>query len=94
MAKFVPFNGKGLCHYNHVDKGSFDLYETHWPKCTGVCAERAFKPFGQPEYPKFPSSFAASKPAGTPKAAKPGDGVDTSNEGADKAKGDKKNKKP
>ncbi|KAJ2471961.1 hypothetical protein GGI02_001910 [Coemansia sp. RSA 2322] len=72
MAKFVPFNGKGLCHYNH----------------------RAFKPFGQPEYPKFPSSFAASKPAGTPKAAKPGDGVDTSNEGADKAKGDKKNKKP
>ncbi|KAJ2889329.1 hypothetical protein GGI21_006613 [Coemansia aciculifera] len=92
MSKFVPFNGKGLCHYNHVDKGyicsfctksfnSFDLYEEHWPKCTGVCAERPFKPFEQPAYPKFPSSFAAPKPiapqkptAAAPKEAKTDDG--------------------
>ncbi|KAJ2451842.1 hypothetical protein GGF42_004166 [Coemansia sp. RSA 2424] len=88
MSKFVPFNGKGLCHYNHVDKGymcsfctnsfkTFDLYEEHWPKCTGVCTERPFKPFEQPAYPKFPSSFAAPKPAATatatatPKETKP-----------------------
>ncbi|KAJ2385414.1 hypothetical protein GGI05_004707, partial [Coemansia sp. RSA 2603] len=55
MSKFVPFNGKGLMHFNHVDGGylctfcgnrlaTFDLYESHWPKCTGVCKEWAFKP--------------------------------------------------
>ncbi|KAJ2077113.1 hypothetical protein GGI09_008274 [Coemansia sp. S100] len=81
MSKFVPFNGKGLFHYNHVDKGylcsfctksfgSFDQYEEHWPKCTGVCTERPFKPFEQPAYPKFPSSFVAAKSADT-KSAKP-----------------------
>ncbi|KAJ2489390.1 hypothetical protein IWW37_004012 [Coemansia sp. RSA 2050] len=85
MSKFVPFNGKGLCHYNHVDKGylctfcsksfgSFNLYEEHWPKCTGVCAERPFKPFEQPVYPKFPSSFVTPKPAGSkPAESKPAD---------------------
>ncbi|KAJ1672351.1 hypothetical protein IWW47_001966 [Coemansia sp. RSA 2052] len=82
MSKFVPFNGKGLCHYNHVDKGymcsfcaksfnTFDLYEEHWPKCTGVCAERPFKPFEQPAYPKFPSSFTAPKPAAATATAAP-----------------------
>ncbi|KAJ1812257.1 hypothetical protein GGH91_005130 [Coemansia sp. RSA 2671] len=83
MSKFVPFNGRGLCHYNHVDKGylctfcsksfgSFNLYEEHWPKCTGVCAERPFKPFEQPVYPKFPSSFVTPKPAGSkPADSKP-----------------------
>ncbi|KAJ2812986.1 hypothetical protein GGI24_006597, partial [Coemansia furcata] len=85
MSKFVPFNGKGLCHYNRVDKGflcsfcsksfgSFDLYEEHWPKCTGVCAERPFKPFEQPTYPKFPSSFAAPKPVTSKPAASKPDG--------------------
>ncbi|KAJ2879520.1 hypothetical protein H4R27_005260, partial [Coemansia aciculifera] len=80
MSKFVPFNGKGLFHYNRVDKGymcsfctksfnSFDQYEEHWPKCTGVCTERPFKPFEQPTYPKFPSSFVAPKSA-EPKSAK------------------------
>ncbi|KAJ1723390.1 hypothetical protein LPJ53_002254 [Coemansia erecta] len=55
MSKFVPFNGKGLMHFNHVDGGylctfcgnrlaTFALYESHWPKCTGVCKEWAFKP--------------------------------------------------
>ncbi|KAJ2631513.1 hypothetical protein H4R22_001934 [Coemansia sp. RSA 1290] len=68
MAKFVPFNGKGLFHYNHVDSGylcsfcskkfkTFNQYETHWPKCTGICKERPFKPFEIPKFPKLPNAF-------------------------------------
>ncbi|KAJ2744343.1 hypothetical protein GGI20_003036 [Coemansia sp. BCRC 34301] len=105
MSKFVPFNGKGLCRYNHVDKGyvcsfctksfnSFDLYEDHWPKCTGVCVERPFKPFGQPEYPKFPSSFAAPKPAAAapPKETKPADGSAKPKPNKDNSNNSKKDK--
>ncbi|KAJ2264376.1 hypothetical protein IWW46_004392 [Coemansia sp. RSA 2440] len=68
MAKFVPFNGKGLCHFTHIDKmhvctfcgkkfKTFEQYETHWPKCTGVCKERPLRPFNIPQFPRFPNSF-------------------------------------
>ncbi|PIA16442.1 hypothetical protein COEREDRAFT_92465 [Coemansia reversa NRRL 1564] len=68
MAKFVPFNGKGLAYFNRVDNGhicnfcgkkmkTFQLYESHWPKCTGVCKERKLKPFPLPKYPHVRSSF-------------------------------------
>ncbi|KAJ1643291.1 hypothetical protein J3B02_000365 [Coemansia erecta] len=72
MAKFVPFGGRGLIHFNHVDNGyqcnfcgkvlaTFALYESHWPKCTGICHERVLRPFDMPIYPCFPSSFGEHK---------------------------------
>ncbi|KAJ1726063.1 hypothetical protein LPJ61_005446 [Coemansia biformis] len=69
MAKFTPFNDRGLTYFSRVDGGShacnfcgkkfktFGQYELHWPKCTGVCREKPFKPFAMPLYPRFPSSF-------------------------------------
>ncbi|KAJ2760831.1 hypothetical protein IWQ56_004677 [Coemansia nantahalensis] len=71
MAKFTPFDGKGLAYYSRVAGGGSshgciycgkkfkkqDQFEEHWPKCTGVCKEKPFRPFPLPLYPRFPSSF-------------------------------------
>ncbi|KAJ2088015.1 hypothetical protein IW140_005135 [Coemansia sp. RSA 1813] len=83
MATFVPFNGKGLIRFNSVGDGyqcnfcvksfkTFDLYETHWPKCTGICKERAFRAFDAPPYLQFPSSFNVSNTTDKKAAKKTG----------------------
>ncbi|KAJ1964492.1 Serine/arginine-rich splicing factor 6 [Dipsacomyces acuminosporus] len=70
MAKFTPFGGRGLFYFNNTGDDywcsfcskkfkAFQLYETHWPICSGasLSKERPFKPFEMPAYPRFPSSF-------------------------------------
>ncbi|KAJ1736347.1 hypothetical protein LPJ72_001504 [Coemansia sp. Benny D160-2] len=65
MATFIPFNGKGLIHFNHVGSEyqcnfcaktfkTFEVYEKHWPVCTGVCKERAFRVFDVSPWSQFP----------------------------------------
>ncbi|KAJ2696831.1 hypothetical protein FB645_006093 [Coemansia sp. IMI 203386] len=81
MSKFVPFGGKGLIHFNHVDSGyqcnfcgkvlaSFALYEGHWPKCTGICKERVLRPFDMPLYPCFTSALGGHQCAKESKDSK------------------------
>ncbi|KAJ2396888.1 hypothetical protein GGI23_003734 [Coemansia sp. RSA 2559] len=88
MATFVPFNGKGLVHFNSVGDGyqcnfcvksfkTFEQYEAHWPKCTGICKERAFRAFDVPPYPHFPSSFNNSSSSTNKQATKKVTSADT-----------------
>ncbi|KAI8321629.1 hypothetical protein GQ54DRAFT_311621 [Martensiomyces pterosporus] len=69
MAKFAPFGGRGVFHFNSTGDGfactfctkkfsAFVQYESHWPTCAGaICKERKPKPLEIPRFTRFPSSF-------------------------------------
>ncbi|KAJ2661495.1 hypothetical protein IWW48_002362 [Coemansia sp. RSA 1200] len=97
MATFIPFNGKGLIHFNHVGNEyqcnfcaktfkTFEVYEKHWPVCTGVCKERAFRVFDVSSWSQFPrqqqqqpSSSSGKTGAGSQPAKKKADGGGANN---------------